>query len=286
MSRSTVVQCTPHRHSDLKFVIADQPDLLKADSSVRSHISKRGWKAYTKPGRPKGRRGRDKEQKVVFECVSQDADHPCWQLPLVERQFGGGRVDPFRTYPGPWNPQVPGLVDHYLVHMAVDIPELDQPGNKGLLRTSWFPLVLSDEAPFQTVMLLSAANKSSVSGTSIPPNYILQLRLQAISSINALMATRDDTSDALIGAVAKMASFEAMHGGIESYRIHMRGLYDMVEKRSGLDSLGLNGLLRRIIIWIDINSSFLLQIPRWYPDEYFTDGGDLVEPNPERFIAP
>ncbi|KAF5976383.1 hypothetical protein FBULB1_6942 [Fusarium bulbicola] len=173
-----------------------------------------------------------------------------------------------------------------LVHMAVDIPELDQPGNKGLLRTSWFPLVLSDEAPFQAVLLLSAANKSSVSGTSIPPNYILQLRLQAISSINALMATRNDTSDALVGAVAKMASFEAMHGGIESYRIHMQGLYDMVEKRSGLDSLGLNGLLRRIIIWIDLNSSFLLQIPRWYPDEYFTDGGDLVEPNPERFIAP
>lgn len=170
--------------------------------------------------------------------------------------------------------------------MAVDIPELDQPGNKGLLRTSWFPLVLSDEAPFQTILLLSAANKSSVSGVSIPPNYILQLRLQAISSINALMATHDETSDALIGAVAKMASFEAMHGGVESYRIHMQGLYDMVEQRRGLDSLGLNGLLRRIIIWIDINSSFLLQIPRWFPDEYFAERGGSIEPNPERFIAP
>ncbi|SCV57246.1 uncharacterized protein FFB14_15037 [Fusarium fujikuroi] len=286
MSRSTLVQCAPQLPSDLKFVIADQPDLLKADSSIRSHISKRGWKAYTKPGRPKRRGGRNRKQEVVFECVSHDINQLCPQIPPVEKQLGGGRVDPFRTYPGPWNPQIPGLVDHYLVHMAVDIPELDQPGNKGLLRTSWFPLVLSDEAPFQTILLLSAANKSSVSGASIPPNYILQLRLQAISSINALMATHDDTSDALIGAVAKMASFEAMHGGVDSYRIHMQGLYDMVEQRRGLDSLGLNGLLRRIIIWIDINSSFLLQIPRRFPDEYFAERGGSVEPNPEKFIAP
>ncbi|EXA39693.1 hypothetical protein FOVG_11179 [Fusarium oxysporum f. sp. pisi HDV247] len=286
MSRCPLIQCTPQLHSDLKFVIADQPDLLKADSSVRSHISKRGWKAYTKTGRPKGRRGRDKEQKIVFECVSQDVDQLCWQLPPVERQLGGGRVDPFRTYPGPWNPQVPGLVDHYLVHMAVDIPELDQPGNKGLLRSSWFPLVLSQEAPFQTILLLSAANMSSVSGISISPSHILQLRLQAISAINALMVTNDDMSDALIGAVAKMASFEAMHGGVEAYQIHMQGLYDMVERRHGLNALGLNGLLRRIIIWIDINSSFLLQIPRRFPGEYFTNRGGSVEPNLERFIAP
>ncbi|KAF5632300.1 fungal specific transcription factor factor domain protein [Fusarium tjaetaba] len=286
MSRFTVFQCTPQRHADFKFVIADQPHLLKADSSVRSHVSRRGWKAYTKPGYAKVRRRRDKEQKIIFECVSQDPNQLCLQLPPVERQLGGGRVDPFRTYPGPWNPQVPGLVDHYLVHMAVDIPELDQPGNKGLLRTSWFPLVLSDEAPFHTILLLSAANRSSVSGTPISPSHILQLRLKAISSINALMATHDDTSDALIGAVAKMASFEAMHGGVESYQIHMQGLYDMIEQRKGLDSLGLNGLLRRIIIWIDINSSFLLQIPRWYPDEYFSDRGGSAEPNPERFIAP
>ncbi|KAF4950770.1 hypothetical protein FGADI_7966 [Fusarium gaditjirri] len=283
MSRSTTRQCTLRPHSELKFVIAGQPDLLKADSSVRSHISKRGWKAYTKPGRPKRQRGSDKEQKVVFECVSQDVDV---LLPPIETQLGGGRVDPFRTYPGPWNPQVPGLVDHYLVHMAVDIPELDQPGNKGLLRTSWFPLVLSHEAPFQTILLLSAANMSSVSGTSIPPSRILQFRLQAISAINALMATDHGMSDALIGAVAKMASFEAMHGGVESYTIHMQGLYDMVKQRHGLDALGLNGLLRRIVLWIDINSSFLLQIPRWFPDEYFADARGSVEPNPERFIAP
>lgn len=112
MSRSTLIQCALQLPSDLKFVIADQPDLLKADSSVRSHISKRGWKAYTKPGRPKRRGGRNREQEVVFECVSHDINQLYPQIPPVEKQLGGGRVDPFRTYPGPWNPQVPGLVDH------------------------------------------------------------------------------------------------------------------------------------------------------------------------------
>ncbi|KAF4342041.1 fungal specific transcription factor factor domain protein [Fusarium beomiforme] len=138
MSRTTLVQHTPQPQVELKFVTGDQPDLLKANSSIRSHIAKQGWKPYTKPGRPK-RRGREKKQEVVFECIRQEWRH----LPPIERELGGGRVDPFRTYPGPWNPQIPGLVDHYLVHMAVDIPELDQPGNKGLLRTSWFPLAIS-----------------------------------------------------------------------------------------------------------------------------------------------
>lgn len=30
----------------------------------------------------------------------------------IEYQLGGGRVDPFRSYPTPWRPYIPHLVDH------------------------------------------------------------------------------------------------------------------------------------------------------------------------------
>ncbi|KID97378.1 hypothetical protein MAJ_06610, partial [Metarhizium majus ARSEF 297] len=212
------------------------------------------------------------------------------RFPPMDTHFGGGRVDPFRSYPGPWQPYIPALADHYIVQMARDIPELDQPGNKGLLRSRWFPLVLSDNAPFQVVMLLAAANYASVNNISTLGCHILRMKHDAITAINNTF--KDDktlASDCLIGAVAKMASFEAMHGDVFSYQTHMEGLVRMLELRGGLDSLGLGGLLRRIVVWIDLNSSFLLNIPRYFPGTTFTgverEVTEVVEPNPERFIA-
>lgn len=175
--------------------------------------------------------------------------------------------------------------------MARDIPELDQPGNKGLLRSRWFPLVVSDNAPFQVVMLLAAANYASVNNISTLGCHILRMKAEALTIVNQTFKDEKKlTSDCLIGAVAKMASFEAMHGDIPSYKMHMEGLVRMVALRGGLDSLGLGGLLRRIVVWIDLNSSFLLNVPRYYPGTTFTgveepEVVEILEPNPERFIA-
>ncbi|KAG5973298.1 hypothetical protein E4U55_000593 [Claviceps digitariae] len=186
--------------------------------------------------------------------------------------------------------------------MARDIPELDQPGNKGLLRSRWFPLVLSDAAPFQVVMLLSAANYASVHNIRGLGCHILHMKHEAITAINRAFRRSSNPSgdDTLIGAVAKMASFEAMHGDVASYRIHMDGLERMLAARGGLDRLGLGGLLRRMIVWIDLNASFLLDMPRYFPGTTFTgveqqqqqqqqqQGREVVEvlePNPERFIG-
>ncbi|KHN99657.1 uncharacterized protein MAM_02510 [Metarhizium album ARSEF 1941] len=211
--------------------------------------------------------------------------------PPMDTHFGGGRVDPFRSYPGPWQPYIPALADHYIVQMARDIPELDQPGNRGLLRSRWFPLVLSDNAPFQVVMLLAAANYASVNNISTLGCHILRMKQDAITVIhNTFKDERKLASDCLIGAVAKMASFEAMHGDVLSYQTHMAGLVRMLELRGGLDALGLGGLLRRIIVWIDLNSAFLLNVPRYFPGTTFTgveekEVTEVVEPNPERFIA-
>ena len=177
-----------------------------------------------------------------------------------------------------------------LVHMAVDIPELDGPETKGLLRTRWFPLVISELALFRCIILLAASNVASLRYTPDAGYRVLQLKANAIRAINGAFSSTGSGSfegigDAVIGAVAKMASFEAMHGDRESFCVHMNGVRNMVRMRGGLGSLGLGGLLRRIIVWVDINSSFLLGVPRFFPGESFEDGGEFMEPNPERFIA-
>ena len=134
-------------------------------------------------------------------------------------------------------------------------------------------------------MLLAAANYASVNKVTDLGNHILQLKHEAITAINTALQHEPQTvSDGMVGAVAKMASFEAMYGDMASYRLHMEGLCRMLTVRGGMDMLGLGGLLRRIVVWIDVNSSFLLDIPRYFPWATFREDCG-VEPNPERFVA-
>lgn len=186
-----------------------------------------------------------------------------------------------------------------IIHMAVDIPELDQNDGLGLLRKKWFPLVVSEPATFGVVLLLSASNFAVVSSTAaaeIRP-HLIRMKCDAIQAVNEAFSQADRRlSDAVIGAVAKMASFEAMYGDVETYKIHMTGLQKMVAMRGGLAALGLGGLLERIIVWIDLNSSLLLGTPRFFPGATFSgpdgdrnessdESGLLEEGNLERFIA-
>ncbi|KAL4965491.1 uncharacterized protein BDV14DRAFT_55582 [Aspergillus stella-maris] len=171
--------------------------------------------------------------------------------------------------------------------MAVDIPELDQPGNRGLLRTDWFPLVMSEPSLFLVIVLLSASNYASVQteATDMKLN-LLGLRYEAVQAINKYLdLQQSDVSDALIGAIAKMASYEAMYGNLDNYAIHMQGLKRAIDLRGGLSSLGLGGLLRRMVIWIDRNGAFLNGSELYFPGETFAPGQPLPDPNPGHFLG-
>ncbi|KAK0387681.1 hypothetical protein NLU13_3926 [Sarocladium strictum] len=296
---------------DLVFVVGANPDQLKATAAsarqIKSHLARQAWKAFVNPEtrRRRGRKPRSAASlplrieftisEVSERSSSTEDDNQATssrrqlvQPPRIEYYLGGGRCDPFMTYPVRDLPIVPLLVDHYLVHMAVDIPELDQPGSRGLLRTRWFPLVTTEAASFYAILLLSASNIAALRHDNSSAYNVLQLKANAIASINDAFCSGDRTrvSDAMIGAVAKMASYEAMQGDIESYRVHMAGVKRMVDLRGGLETLGLGGLLRRIIVWIDLNGAFLTKEQRFFPGQTFGGEDGEVEPNPERFIAP
>jgi hypothetical protein len=79
-----------------------------------------------------------------------------------------------------------------------------------------------------------------------------------------------------------MASYEAMFGDQATFEMHMAGLLKMVDMRGGLSSLGLNGMLARICVWIDRNSAMLHNSPLHFtsvPEEL------SVQVNPSGFLA-
>lgn len=171
-----------------------------------------------------------------------------------------------------------------LSKMAVDIPELDHPGAKGSLRSLWFPMVISEQATLNVVILTAAFHYLSINGQQCKPEVLYKMKQDAITAIN--QGLRDSalaTSDQLIGAVAKMAAYEAGFAGDEAqYHMHMKGLVKMVELRGGLGSLGLNGLLARMLLWIDLNAAFLLQTQLYFPHTNALPGHT---PSPGHFLG-
>lgn len=89
----------------------------------------------------------------------------------------------------------------------MDIPELDLEGNHGLLRSRWFPMVLTDAALLQVILLTSASHFAMEQGTVNFASQLLHMRQEAIILINGLLRDPERSlSDCAIAAVAKMAS--------------------------------------------------------------------------------
>ncbi|EED16172.1 conserved hypothetical protein [Talaromyces stipitatus ATCC 10500] len=271
---------------DFRFVNVKTPKdalQLAKEPEIRSHVTRHQWKQFGR--RDKRQHGR----KRILPSITHDMNGAKHSADLftpesisIAPQIGGLRVDPFRSYPVSIRSWTPLLVDHYLIHMAVDIPELDLPGNHGLLRTSWFPLVMSEPALFSVIILLAASHYASLQGgpSSIKLD-LLNLRCEALLSIKRSLDAQHIVHDALIGAIAKMASYEAMFGSLENYDIHMQGLARAVSLRGGLPSLGLNGLLHRMVLWIDRNAAFLHGLPMYF----FADTDLPGDPNPGHFLG-
>jgi hypothetical protein len=81
----------------------------------------------------------------------------------------------------------------------------------------------------------------------------------AITEISSALA--DDShgiTDQLIAAVVQMAAYEALFGDSVICHAHMQGLTRMVSMRGGLPTLGLDGLLERLVLWVDANISHLI----------------------------
>jgi hypothetical protein len=66
-----------------------------------------------------------------------------------------------------------------------------------------------------------------------------------------------------------MAAFEAVYGESNVYHIHMAAVARMVHARGGLATLGLNGFLARLVVFIDTNCAAIMgRNGRLYMTEY------------------
>lgn len=152
-------------------------------------------------------------------------------------------------------------------------------------------MVITAEATANVVLLTAASHYTifhQLAGDPKMKQILLYLRCQTYAAVQRLIGessakTRDDI---LIGSVAKLASYEAMFGTPELYHLHIRNLQIMIQEKGGLDSLGLGGLLQRMVLWIDINSAFLLNSSAYFlPSVPLAGHVILQQPNPSHFLG-
>ncbi|EMC91118.1 hypothetical protein BAUCODRAFT_315415 [Baudoinia panamericana UAMH 10762] len=196
------------------------------------------------------------------------------------------RIEPSEVYPEEWLPSVPRVMDYYLSIVSIDIPDLEDSEAAGLLRTRFFPFVMTDPAPLHAVMLMAASHYSRICEPRALTIDLLQLRGMAIREINrALEDPLRARSDQLIAAVAKMACYEALFGDRAIFNTHMTGLLRLVSLRGGLPALGLDGLLERILLWIDANATHIVGTHLYFDKQAFPTSAVHPRPGLQRFTC-
>lgn len=170
--------------------------------------------------------------------------------------------------------------------MAVDLPDYNAVEVREMLRTRFFPFIMTDAAPYHAVMLVATSHYSRSRGANAHAIDPLQLRGMAIREINrALEDPIRATSDHLIAAVAHMACYESLCGNRDVFNTHMTGLLRIVSMRGGLPTLGLYGLLERILLWIDANATHMVGTHLYFDKAAFPTAAVHPQPNPRLFAG-
>ncbi|KAF2222010.1 hypothetical protein BDZ85DRAFT_135836 [Elsinoe ampelina] len=105
------------------------------------------------------------------------------------------------------------------------------------------------------------------------PRHTLPLPVVRVTAMSTIRSAASTTamvwSDHLVASIVLLAHYEALFRDPNVYGIHMEGLQRLVEERSGLGRLGVEGILEKMILWIDSNAGLRTLKGRYFSREAF-----------------
>ncbi|KIM94032.1 hypothetical protein OIDMADRAFT_184512 [Oidiodendron maius Zn] len=131
----------------------------------------------------------------------------------------------------------------------------------------FFSISRSDMALYNMAMLISAAQRDLFQQQDMSYSFYYHLG-EVIRVINLRLKDGEKVqSDATIATVACILGFEAYCGTPQTIRTHWAGLKHLVAAKGGLELLGMDGLLRKLVEAYDLRASLMLQEnPLFYSD--------------------
>ncbi|PMD56148.1 uncharacterized protein K444DRAFT_536432, partial [Hyaloscypha bicolor E] len=167
--------------------------------------------------------------------------------PQVDVKLGG--TDPFGVFDLPQD-KTTDLALHHWIHVFQNTRMPTNP------RQPWMQINLSDKTLLSVTVYCSINHFFFIRGQRCPPAY-LPRKLNAIRNINKEL--QKVPSDHAMVAVAVMTLLECMGGEPAEWVVHRRGLQLMICSRGGIENLGLNGSVQRVISWADTCCAVLLR---------------------------
>lgn len=127
-------------------------------------------------------------------------------------------------------------------------------------RSEWSAFTVSDELVFRVTMYSWATHIRNRQPTGYiesakSQNMSLKNKAKAISMINERLSDSNAAcSDEVLAGVAALTNIEVAFGSREEATIHINGLYTLVERRGGLQTLSSprQELVQRLIAWNDL----------------------------------
>ncbi|KAE9362828.1 hypothetical protein N431DRAFT_499185 [Stipitochalara longipes BDJ] len=186
----------------------------------------------------------DTKKQVRFDVRSQ-----------VDVKIGG--TDPFNAFELPQD-RTTDLALHHWIHVFQNTRMPTNP------RQPWMSINLSDQTLLSVTVYCSINHFFFIRGQRCPQAY-LPRKLHAIQNINKELQRLP--SDHAVVAVAVMTLLECLGGEPAEWVVHRQGLQLMIRSRGGLEKLGLNGSVQRVISWADTCCAILLRTkPSLHPN--------------------
>lgn len=140
---------------------------------------------------------------------------------------------------------VPRTDLQFLSRFKVSIDGCPDPENRFMRH--WVPFTISDPLLLQIVLFTAACFLSEWG--SIPQDVVLAHKHRVYRRLNAAIATPEvQSSDAAILALAQIVVDSWYWGGSKDLLTHIKGLKTMIRMRGGLQKLGMQGFLSKLII--------------------------------------
>ncbi|KAL2824202.1 hypothetical protein BJY01DRAFT_167119 [Aspergillus pseudoustus] len=157
------------------------------------------------------------------------------------------------SYPVEAKPHIPALVKSFqermgLAELAVEVDSLAYH-----LRSSWIRHALTDPGLFHATVYTASAQLDTLRETTEPPGLMNPVTLyhqtKAIAAVNSQIASggTDMVGDATIAAVLLLVITGSLQKDTTATEVHRLGLLRMVAMRGGLEKLGFEGFLARMI---------------------------------------
>ncbi|KAH8655133.1 fungal-specific transcription factor domain-containing protein [Tricladium varicosporioides] len=168
------------------------------------------------------------------------------------------------TFPVPLDKVIISTLHHFLYIFAAAVYPLTSPLPIDPVKSTMFPLALTDTASFYAALSAAATHQGSLLDLPESPRS-LYWRSTSLQIINERLAKSSDVSNGTMTALISLGSFELFSGNGKECLAHVSGLAQIIKLRGGIDELKQHTSLHRFAVWFDTaHACRFLQQPRYF----------------------